>query len=138
MQAWHPTSSSTRWWSARPAPAVYSASEFASKELPDLDVSLRGAVSIARRLQDPLAELVKIDPKSIGVGQYQHDVNQSGLARTLDAVVEDCVNGVGVDLNTASAPLLSRVSGLSRRGGGQHRALARRHGAFRNRRSCWT
>ncbi len=93
--------------------SVYSASEFASKELPELDVSLRGAVSIARRLQDPLAELVKIDPKSIGVGQYQHDVNQSELARTLDAVVEDCVNGVGVDLNTASAPLLSRVSGLS-------------------------
>jgi uncharacterized protein len=93
--------------------SVYSASEFASKELPDLDVSLRGAVSIARRLQDPLAELVKIDPKSIGVGQYQHDVNQSELAKTLDAVVEDCVNSVGVDLNTASAPLLSRVSGLS-------------------------
>jgi uncharacterized protein len=93
--------------------SVYSASEFASKELPDLDVSLRGAVSIARRLQDPLAELVKIDPKSIGVGQYQHDVNQSGLARSLEAVVEDCVNAVGVDLNTASAPLLARVSGLS-------------------------
>ncbi len=93
--------------------SVYSASEFASKELPELDVSLRGAVSIARRLQDPLAELVKIDPKSIGVGQYQHDVNQSELAKTLDAVVEDCVNSVGVDLNTASAPLLSRVSGLS-------------------------
>jgi protein Tex len=93
--------------------SVYSASEFASKELPDLDVSLRGAVSIARRLQDPLAELVKIDPKSIGVGQYQHDVNQSGLAKSLDAVVEDCVNAVGVDLNTASAPLLARVSGLS-------------------------
>jgi uncharacterized protein len=83
--------------------SVYSASEFASKELPELDVSLRGAVSIARRLQDPLAELVKIDPKSIGVGQYQHDVNQSELARSLDAVVEDCVNSVGVDLNTASA-----------------------------------
>jgi len=93
--------------------SVYSASEFASKELPDLDVSLRGAVSIARRLQDPLAELVKIDPKSIGVGQYQHDVNQGGLAKCLIAVVEDCVNGVGVDLNTASTPLLSRVSGLS-------------------------
>jgi uncharacterized protein len=93
--------------------SVYSASEFASKELPDLDVSLRGAVSIARRLQDPLAELVKIDPKSIGVGQYQHDVNQSELAKTLDAVVEDCVNSVGVDLNTASAPLLAQVSGLS-------------------------
>ncbi|TFW21946.1 Tex family protein [Duganella callida] len=93
--------------------SVYSASEYASKELPDMDVSLRGAVSIARRLQDPLAELVKIDPKSIGVGQYQHDVSQTQLARTLDAVVEDCVNAVGVDVNTASAPLLARVSGLS-------------------------
>lgn len=93
--------------------SVYSASEYASQEMPDVDVSLRGAASIARRLQDPLAELVKIEPKSIGVGQYQHDVNQSELARTLDAVVEDCVNAVGVDLNTASAPLLSRVSGLS-------------------------
>ncbi len=93
--------------------SVYSASEFASKELPELDVSLRGAVSIARRLQDPLAELVKIEPKSIGVGQYQHDVNQSELARSLDTVIEDCVNSVGVDLNTASAPLLSRVSGVS-------------------------
>jgi len=93
--------------------SVYSASEFASQEMPDVDVSLRGAASIARRLQDPLAELVKIDPKSIGVGQYQHDVNQTELARTLDTVVEDCVNAVGVDLNTASVPLLSRVSGLS-------------------------
>jgi uncharacterized protein len=93
--------------------SVYSASEFASRELPDLDVSLRGAVSIARRLQDPLAELVKIDPKSIGVGQYQHDVAQTHLARSLDAVVEDCVNAVGVDVNTASAPLLARVSGLN-------------------------
>ncbi|MBI5007264.1 MAG: RNA-binding transcriptional accessory protein [Nitrosomonadales bacterium] len=93
--------------------SVYSASEFASRELPELDVSLRGAVSIARRLQDPLAELVKIDPKSIGVGQYQHDVSQVQLARSLDAVVEDCVNAVGVDVNTASAPLLTRVSGLS-------------------------
>jgi uncharacterized protein len=93
--------------------SVYSASEFASLEMPDVDVSLRGAASIARRLQDPLAELVKIDPKSIGVGQYQHDVNQSELAKTLEAVVEDCVNSVGVDLNTASVPLLSRVSGLS-------------------------
>jgi uncharacterized protein len=113
--------------------SVYSASEFASKELPDLDVSLRGAVSIARRLQDPLAELVKIDPKSIGVGQYQHDVNQSQLARSLDAVVEDCVNGVGVDLNTASAPLLSRVSGLS---GAVAASIVRwrdANGAFRNR-----
>ena len=93
--------------------SVYSASEYASQEMPDVDVSLRGAASIARRLQDPLAELVKIDPKSIGVGQYQHDVNQSQLARTLEAVVEDCVNAVGVDLNTASVPLLTRVSGLS-------------------------
>jgi uncharacterized protein len=93
--------------------SVYSASEFASRELPELDVSIRGAVSIARRLQDPLAELVKIDPKSIGVGQYQHDVSQSQLARSLDSVVEDCVNAVGVDVNTASAPLLARVSGLN-------------------------
>lgn len=113
--------------------SVYSASEFASKELPELDVSLRGAVSIARRLQDPLAELVKIDPKAIGVGQYQHDVNQSELARTLDAVVEDCVNAIGVDLNTASAPLLARVSGLS---GTVAASIVRwrdAHGAFRNR-----
>ncbi|HUJ04896.1 MAG TPA: Tex family protein [Streptosporangiaceae bacterium] len=93
--------------------SVYSASAYASRELPDMDVSLRGAVSIARRLQDPLAELVKIDPRSIGVGQYQHDLAQGKLARSLDAVVEDCVNAVGVDVNTASAPLLSRVSGIS-------------------------
>lgn len=113
--------------------SVYSASEFAALEMPDVDVSLRGAASIARRLQDPLAELVKIDPKSIGVGQYQHDVNQSELARTLDAVVEDCVNGVGVDLNTASVPLLTRVSGLS---GSVAKAVVRwreSHGAFKNR-----
>src|SRR4051794_32290221 len=92
--------------------SVYSASAFASEELPELDVTLRGAVSIARRLQDPLAELVKIDPKSIGVGQYQHDIAETKLSRSLDAVVEDCVNGVGVDLNTASVPLLTRVSGI--------------------------
>ncbi len=113
--------------------SVYSASEFASQEMPDVDVSLRGAASIARRLQDPLAELVKIDPKSIGVGQYQHDVNQSELARTLEAVVEDCVNAVGVDLNTASVPLLSRVSGLS---GSVAKAVVRwreANGAFRTR-----
>ncbi len=113
--------------------SVYSASEYASKELPELDVSLRGAVSIARRLQDPLAELVKIEPKSIGVGQYQHDVNQSELAKSLDAVIEDCVNSVGVDLNTASAPLLSRVSGLS---GAVASSIVRwrdANGAFRNR-----
>lgn len=94
--------------------SVYSASEFAANEFPNLDVSLRGAVSIARRLQDPLAELVKIEPKAIGVGQYQHDINQSQLARKLDAVVEDCVNAVGVDLNTASAPLLARVAGMTK------------------------
>ncbi|MFM8576712.1 MAG: Tex family protein, partial [Limnohabitans sp.] len=113
--------------------SVYSASEYASQEMPDVDVSLRGAASIARRLQDPLAELVKIDPKSIGVGQYQHDVNQSELAKTLDAVVEDCVNSVGVDLNTASVPLLARVSGLS---GSVAKAVVRwreAHGAFRSR-----
>jgi uncharacterized protein len=113
--------------------SVYSASEFASRELPELDVSLRGAVSIARRVQDPLAELVKIEPKSIGVGQYQHDVDQHGLARSLDAVVEDCVNAVGVDLNTASVPLLTRVSGLS---GGVAQSIVRwrdANGAFRRR-----
>ena len=113
--------------------SVYSASEYASKELPELDVSLRGAVSIARRLQDPLAELVKIDPKSIGVGQYQHDVNQSELARSLGTVIEDCVNSVGVDLNTASTPLLARVSGLS---GAVAASIVRwrdANGAFRNR-----
>ena len=115
--------------------SVYSASAFAAAEFPALDVSLRGAVSIARRLQDPLAELVKIDPKSIGVGQYQHDVNQRALARSLDATVEDCVNAVGVDVNTASSPLLARVSGLNR-------VLAQNivdyrdiHGPFPNRRT---
>jgi uncharacterized protein len=113
--------------------SVYSASEYASAEMPDVDVSLRGAASIARRLQDPLAELVKIDPKSIGVGQYQHDVNQSDLVKMLGSVVEDCVNAVGVDLNTASVPLLSRVSGLS---GTVAKSVVRwreTHGAFLNR-----
>ncbi len=113
--------------------SVYSASEYASAEMPDVDVSLRGAASIARRVQDPLAELVKIDPKSIGVGQYQHDVNQTELARSLDSVVEDCVNAVGVDLNTASVPLLTRVSGLTAT---TAKALVRwreSHGAFANR-----
>ncbi len=113
--------------------SIYSASEYASQEMPDVDVSLRGAASIARRLQDPLAELVKIDPKSIGVGQYQHDVNQSDLVKSLDAVVEDCVNGVGVDLNTASVPLLSRVAGLS---GSVAKAVVRHreaNGAFKSR-----
>ncbi len=113
--------------------SVYSASEYASREFPELDVSLRGAVSIARRLQDPLAELVKIDPKSIGVGQYQHDVSQTRLARALDGVVEDCVNAVGVDVNTASAPLLTRVSGLNSTLAANIVAWRDTHGAFRNR-----
>jgi len=113
--------------------SVYSASEFAAREFPGLDVSLRGAVSIARRLQDPLAELVKIDPKSIGVGQYQHDVSQTQLARTLDAVVEDCVNAVGVDVNTASAPLLARVSGLNSTLAANIVDYRDAHGAFRDR-----
>jgi uncharacterized protein len=115
--------------------SVYSASEYAAREFPELDVSLRGAVSIARRLQDPLAELVKIDPKSIGVGQYQHDVSQTRLARALDAVVEDCVNAVGVDLNTASAPLLTRVSGLNSTLAANIVATATSNGAFRNRKA---
>jgi uncharacterized protein len=113
--------------------SVYSASEYASKELPGMDVSLRGAVSIARRLQDPLAELVKIDPKSIGVGQYQHDVMQTQLAKSLVAVVEDCVNAVGVDVNTASAPLLSRVSGLSSTVAEGIVSYRDSHGAFQTR-----
>jgi uncharacterized protein len=115
--------------------SVYSASAYASQELAELDVSLRGAVSIARRLQDPLAELVKIDPKSIGVGQYQHDVSESKLSRSLDAVVEDCVNAVGVDVNTASAPLLTRVSGIG--AGLAHNIVGHRdaHGPFRSRRA---
>ncbi len=113
--------------------SVYSASEYASKEMPDVDVSLRGAASIARRLQDPLAELVKITPKSIGVGQYQHDVNPSQLDKALDAVVEDCVNAVGVDLNTASTPLLARVSGLSNTTAQSIVRWREKNGAFKNR-----
>ncbi|MGW5544207.1 Tex family protein, partial [Streptomyces sp. NPDC003998] len=109
----HPELKLTKVMVSEAGASVYSASQYASQELPDMDVSLRGAVSIARRLQDPLAELVKIDPKSIGVGQYQHDLSEVKLSRSLDAVVEDCVNGVGVDVNTASVPLLSRVSGIS-------------------------
>jgi len=114
--------------------SVYSASELAAREMPDLDVTIRGAVSIARRLQDPLAELVKIEPKSIGVGQYQHDVSQVQLSRSLETVIEDCVNAVGVDLNTASGALLSRVSGLNP--GLAENIVTQRnaHGAFRNRR----
>ncbi|MGW3355117.1 Tex family protein [Streptomyces bungoensis] len=109
----HPELKLTKVMVSEAGASVYSASPYASQELPDMDVSLRGAVSIARRLQDPLAELVKIDPKSIGVGQYQHDLSEVKLSRSLDAVVEDCVNGVGVDVNTASVPLLARVSGIS-------------------------
>lgn len=113
--------------------SVYSASDFASKEFPDLDVTIRGAISIARRLQDPLAELVKIEPKSIGVGQYQHDVSQTQLARSLNAVVEDCVNAVGVEVNTASAPLLARVSGLSQSLATNIVSFRDQHGAFTSR-----
>ncbi|WP_257282863.1 Tex family protein [Endozoicomonas sp. SESOKO1] len=113
--------------------SVYSASELAAREFPDLDVSIRGAVSIARRLQDPLAELVKIEPKSIGVGQYQHDVSQINLSRSLEAVVEDCVNAVGVDLNTASSALLARVSGLNRTLADNIVAYRNENGAFRSR-----
>jgi uncharacterized protein len=113
--------------------SIYSASELAAREFPDLDVTIRGAVSIARRLQDPLAELVKIDPKSIGVGQYQHDVSQVQLARQLDSVVEDCVNAVGVDVNTASAPLLTRVSGLTQSIANNIVALRDQQGSFSTR-----
>ncbi|MGE8564351.1 MAG: helix-hairpin-helix domain-containing protein, partial [Acinetobacter bohemicus] len=113
--------------------SVYSASELASAELPELDVSIRGAVSIARRLQDPLAELVKIDPKSIGVGQYQHDVNQAGLAKTLEAVVEDCVNSVGVDVNTASAAILGYIAGLNKAIAQQIVEYRKDNGRFDNR-----
>ncbi|WP_030346807.1 Tex family protein [Streptomyces sp. NRRL S-1022] len=113
LVARHPELKLTKVMVSEAGASVYSASPYASQELPDMDVSLRGAVSIARRLQDPLAELVKIDPKSIGVGQYQHDLSEVKLSRSLDAVVEDCVNGVGVDVNTASVPLLARVSGIS-------------------------
>src|SRR5690606_10379472 len=133
LQQQHPDLALTRIMVSEAGESGYSASELAAQEFPELDVSLRGAVSIARRLQDPLAELVKIEPKAIGVGQYQHDVNQRELARSLDAVIEDCVNAVGVNVNTASAALLTRVSGLNQ-------SLARNivqwretHGAFRNR-----
>ncbi len=113
--------------------SVYSASEFAAREFPDLDVTIRGAISIARRLQDPLAELVKIEPKSIGVGQYQHDVSQTRLAKSLDAVVEDCVNAVGVEVNTASAPLLARVSGLNQSIANNIVEFRDKNGVFKNR-----
>ncbi|MEV4430795.1 Tex family protein, partial [Streptomyces sp. NPDC049602] len=135
LLAKHPELNLTKVMVSEAGASVYSASAFASQELPGLDVSLRGAVSIARRLQDPLAELVKIDPKSIGVGQYQHDLAEVKLSRSLDAVVEDCVNGVGVDVNTASAPLLSRVSGIS--SGLAENIVAHRdaNGPFRSRRA---
>src|SRR5689334_11127689 len=131
----HPELKLTKVMVSEAGAAVYSASQYAWQELPGMDVSLRGAVSIARRLQDPLAELVKIDPKSIGVGQYQHDLSEVKLSRSLDAVVEDCVNGVGVDVNTASAPLLSRVSGIS--GGLAENIVAHRddNGPFRSRKA---
>ncbi len=129
----HPDLKITKIMVSEAGASVYSASELAAKEFPDLDVSLRGAVSIARRLQDPLAELVKIEPKSIGVGQYQHDINQTQLARGLNAVVEDCVNAVGVDVNTASAPLLTQISGLSASVSKNIVDFRNQHGAFTNR-----
>ena len=129
----HPELALTKVTVSEAGASVYSASALAAKEFPDLDVSLRGAVSIARRLQDPLAELVRIEPKSIGVGQYQHDLNQVLLARQLDAVVEDCVNAVGADLNTASAPLLARISGLNATLATNIVAFRDEHGAFKNR-----
>lgn len=129
----HPELGLTRVVVSEAGASVYSASELAAKEFPELDVSLRGAVSIARRLQDPLAELVKIDPKSIGVGQYQHDLNQTRLAKSLDAVVEDCVNAVGIDVNTASVPLLTRISGLNVTLASNIVAHRDAHGAFKSR-----
>jgi uncharacterized protein len=129
----HPDLKLTRVTVNEAGASVYSASELASSELPELDVSIRGAVSIARRLQDPLAELVKIDPKSIGVGQYQHDVNQTNLAKMLDAVVEDCVNAVGVDVNTASPALLARIAGLNSNVAQQIVDYRREHGRFDSR-----
>ena len=133
MMAAHSDLNVTRVTVSEAGASVYSASELASQELPDLDVSIRGAVSIARRLQDPLAELVKIDPKSIGVGQYQHDVNQTGLAKTLDAVVEDCVNAVGVDVNTASAAILGYIAGLNKAIAQQIVDYRKEHGRFEKR-----
>ncbi|MCG8098302.1 MAG: helix-hairpin-helix domain-containing protein, partial [Candidatus Thiodiazotropha taylori] len=131
----HPQLRLTKVMVSEAGASVYSASEFAAQEFPQMDVSLRGAVSIARRLQDPLAELVKIEPKSVSVGQYQHDVSQSRLARQLDAVVEDCVNAVGVDINTASAPLLNRVAGLSTLMADNVVKFRDQHGAFADRKA---
>ena len=135
LQKLHPELGLTRVMVSEAGASVYSASELAAQEFPDLDVSLRGAVSIARRLQDPLAELVKIEPKAIGVGQYQHDVNQRELARSLDAVIEDCVNAVGVNVNTASAALLARVSGLNSGLAKNIVAFRDNNGAFPNRKA---
>ncbi|MFB2578271.1 Tex family protein [Acinetobacter sp. c2-A9] len=133
MMAKHPELNVTRVSVNEAGASVYSASELASQELPELDVAIRGAVSIARRLQDPLAELVKIDPKSIGVGQYQHDVNQTGLAQTLDKVVEDCVNAVGVDVNTASPAILGYIAGLNKSIAQQIVEYRKAHGRFESR-----
>src|SRR5690348_2492220 len=129
----HPDLQLTRVVVSEAGASVYSASALAAAEFPQLDVSLRGAVSIARRLQDPLAELVRIEPKAIGVGQYQHDVSQVQLARKLDAIVEDCVNAVGADVNTASAPLLARISGLTDTLAKNIVAFRDEHGPFRRR-----
>jgi uncharacterized protein len=134
LLARHPELGLTKVTVSEAGASVYSASDAAAAEFPDVDVSLRGAISIARRLQDPLAELVRIDPKAIGVGQYQHDVSQVQLAKTLDAVVEDCVNGVGADVNTASAPLLARISGLNSSLAANIVSFRNEHGAFRDRR----
>jgi uncharacterized protein len=131
----HPQLNLTKVMVSEAGASVYSASEYASRELPGMDVSLRGAVSIARRLQDPLAELVKIDPKSIGVGQYQHDLSEAKLSRSLDAVVEDCVNAVGVNVNTASVPLLARVSGITEGLAGSIVAQRDSAGPFRSRKA---
>jgi uncharacterized protein len=135
LMAKHPELKLTKVMVSEAGASVYSASAYAAAELPELDVSIRGAVSIARRLQDPLAELVKIDPKSIGVGQYQHDLAEGKLSRSLDAVVEDCVNGVGVDVNTASVPLLTRVSGIGESLAKAIVAHRDGHGPFRTRES---
>ncbi len=131
----HPELNTTKVMVNESGASIYSASEYAAKEFPDLDVTIRGAVSIARRLQDPLAELVKIEPKSIGVGQYQHDVSQTALSRSLDAVVEDCVNAVGVDVNTASPALLTRVSGLNASIAANLVQYRDEHGMFKDRES---
>jgi uncharacterized protein len=130
----HPDLSLVRAVVSEAGASVYSASELGAREFPDLDVSLRGAVSIARRLQDPLAELVRIEPRAIGVGQYQHDVSQAQLARKLDTIVEDCVNAVGADVNTASSPLLARISGLNASLATNIVSFRDAHGPFRNRR----